>query len=183
MTNPSAAAPPITRSRVVRFPRFATRCGHALGLAPLAQRHTDAAEDAAASAALQPSHPHPLDPLSQAEIAQAVDVVRESDRTPKDLRFVTVALQEPTRQAVVEYTPGNTFPREAFLILLDNATGKAIEVIVDLRRKTVGAFKELPHAVQPPIMADEFAECEEAVKRSPEFLAASRSVASAMRSW
>ena len=52
-----------------------------------------------------------------------------------------------------------------------DATGRAHRGVVDLRAAVVRSYEPLPAGLQPPIMVDEFAECEEAVKRSPEFLA------------
>ncbi|MCE9607293.1 MAG: primary-amine oxidase [Planctomycetia bacterium] len=144
----------------------------ALALTELNEDSTHAADEAIKPTNTKPSNPHPLDPLSPTEIGRAVEIVRASYPTPKDLRFVTVTLREPSKQIVREHGPKKAIPREAFLILLDTSIGKAMEAIVDLRQEKLVSFDKLPHAVQPPIMADEFAECEEAVKRSPEFLAA-----------
>jgi primary-amine oxidase len=115
--------------------------------------------------------PHPLEPLTPAEILTAVATIRKQKQLPATFRFVTVTLREPPKDAVLRSGPT---PREAFLILLDNATGRGHEAVVDLVREEVRSMEPLPDGVQPPIMLDEFVECEEAVKRSPEFLAALR---------
>ena len=57
-------------------------------------------------------------------------------------------------------------------MLLDNASGTGYEALVDLTASKVVRFEALPKAIQPAIMLDEFADCEAAVKRSPEFQAA-----------
>jgi primary-amine oxidase len=114
---------------------------------------------------------HPLEPLTAEEIAAAVSVIHSERGLPATYRFVTVTLREPPKEAVLAGAPT---PREAFLILLDNATGRGYEAVVDLDQSRVASMHELPAGVQPPIMLDEFVECEEAVKRSPEFLAALR---------
>jgi primary-amine oxidase len=114
---------------------------------------------------------HPLEPLTLAEIVHAVDVVRK-ERLTASFRFVTVTLNEPSKDLVRDHQPGQIVSREAFLILLDNATGQGYEAVVDLIAGKVAAFTALPEGIQPPIMLDEFVECEEAVKRSPEFLVA-----------
>jgi primary-amine oxidase len=111
----------------------------------------------------------PLAPLSPDEIVRVVGMIRDSEQIPKKSRFVTVTLREPDRNVVAQHAPDKPFPREAFVILLDNVTGLALEAIVDLRANKLSGLKKLPHGVQPPIMADEFVECEAAVKRSPEF--------------
>jgi primary-amine oxidase len=144
----------------------------ALGFIQPTQCRVEAAEDSARNTPTKPGTPHPLDPLSPAEITQAIGIVRTSDQLPKNLRFVTVSVQEPAKSVVLEHLPGKPFPREAFLIMLDSDTGQALEATVDLRQEKLRSVQKLPLGVQPAIMADEFSECEEAVKRSPEFLSA-----------
>jgi primary-amine oxidase len=116
---------------------------------------------------------HPLEPLTVAEIAQAVAIIRKHPqlgRAGAALRFVSVALNEPSKDVVHNHRPGDNFPRQAFLILLDNSTGRGYEAVVDLAAGQVLTLTALAEGVQPPIMLDEFVECEEAVKRCPEFL-------------
>src|SRR5262249_12806879 len=115
---------------------------------------------------------HPLEPLTPDEILAAVAIIKKEKRLASSFRFVTVTLHEPPKQSGQLYAPADSLPRQAFLILLDNATGKGYEAVVDLPAEKVARFDGLPDRVQPPIMLDEFIECEEAVKRSPEFLAA-----------
>ena len=114
-----------------------------------------------------PGEHHPLEPLTATEVVSAVDIVRRrADVTPQ-FRFVSVTLQEPDK-STKEADESDT--RRAFVILLDNATGMGFEAIMDLASATVTSWRALGHGVQPPIMLDEFIECEEAVKRSPLFL-------------
>ncbi len=115
---------------------------------------------------------HPLDPLDPAEIQRAVATVRKERRLPESVRFVSVTLNEPLKDVVLHPRSDGGCPREAFLILLDNATGRGFEAVVDLGRETVTRYDALPEGVQPPIMTDEFLECEEAARRSPAFRAA-----------
>src|SRR5262249_31806090 len=70
---------------------------------------------------------HPLDPLSKAELADAVKVLREGRKLGDSFRFVSCALLEPPRQVVQDHQPGRPVPRQAFLVLLDNATGTGYE--------------------------------------------------------
>ncbi len=128
---------------------------------------------AAEPAARAPAAPsHPLDPLLPGELTVAAELLRQSKKLAASFRFVSAVLEEPSRQVVREFQPGKAFPRKAFLVLLDNATGTGYEAVVDLAGKSVVRFDALPKGVQPAVMLDEFGECEEAVKRSPEFQAA-----------
>jgi primary-amine oxidase len=132
----------------------------------LFEQHSDAADDKEPAAA--PGHP--LDPLSKAEMADAVKLLREGRKLGDSFRFVSCVLSEPSRQVVREHRPGGAVPRQAFLVLLDNATGTGHEAVVDLKEKKVVRFDALPRGIQPSIMLDELGECEKAVKESPEFL-------------
>ena len=80
-----------------------------------------------------------------------------------------MVLNEPAKQTVLHYTPDEAVEREAFVILLDSASGQCVEAVVSLQRSAVISWSPL-QGVQPAIMLDEFVECEEALKRSPEFL-------------
>ena len=55
------------------------------------------------------------------------------------------------------------------MILLDNASGRGYEAVVDLGSGSVRRYDALPDGVHPPVMLDEFVECEEAVRRAPAF--------------
>jgi primary-amine oxidase len=115
---------------------------------------------------------HPLDPLSASEVAEAVKILKQAKKLADTFRFVSITLDEPTKQAVLEHKPGQPLSRKAFLVLLDNATGAGYETVVDITGKSVARFDALPKGIHPAIMLDEFGECEEAVKKSPEFQAA-----------
>ena len=114
---------------------------------------------------------HPLEPLTPDEIAAAVAIVRQEKSLSSSVRFATVTLNEPAKATVLSFKPGDTIEREAFLILLDNAIAKTYEAIVALSRRTVKSWEHIP-GVQPPIMLDEFVECEAAVKANEDFRAA-----------
>ncbi len=116
---------------------------------------------------------HPLDPLRPEEIRAAVALVKQSGKVSDKVRFVVVSLQEPAKTVVLEFQPGATWEREAFLVLLDNADGKTYEAVVSLRAGAIKQWKHIP-GVQPSITLDEFFECEEMLKKEPQFQAALR---------
>jgi len=114
---------------------------------------------------------HPLEPLTADEVKQAVAIVRSEKNVGAAFRFPCVTLNEPAKSVVLSFKPSDPVNREAFLILLDNATGNTYEAIVSLTAGKVISWKHIP-GVQPNIMADELSECEQAVKSHPEFVAA-----------
>jgi primary-amine oxidase len=116
---------------------------------------------------------HPLDPLTAAEITAAVAIVTGDRSINNGYRFATIVLHEPPKSVVQNFKTGDRINREAFLVLLDNATGQTYEAIVSLTNQAVISWKHIP-GVQPNIMLDEFLECEAAVKANPEFQAALR---------
>ena len=116
---------------------------------------------------------HPLEPLSKEEVEAAVAIVKEDLRSTPTCRFVTVVLNEPAKQTVLDHVPGDLVERQAFVILLDNASGECVEAVASLTQSAITSWVSLEN-VHPAIMLDEFVECEEAVKRSPEFIEALR---------
>ena len=122
---------------------------------------------------------HPLEPLTPEEISMAVEIVRRGKSLGDSVRFASVTLNEPPKSVALSFKPGDNIEREAFIILLDNATASTYEAIVSLEGVTdsgqgsgqIKSWQYLPN-VQPPIMLDEFVECEAAVKANPDFQAA-----------
>src|SRR5205085_3752279 len=110
-------------------------------------------------AAPKSAPPHPLDPLSAAELTAAVQLLRKERKLAASYRFVSCTLDEPARKTVRE---SRSVPRRAFVVLLDRATGTGYEAVVDLTGKSVERFDALPKGIQPAIMIDEFGEAEEA---------------------
>ena len=125
--------------------------------------------------------PHALDPLSAQELASAVDVIRKCRRLSEDIRFVSCTLLEPDKSVLARASVDGPPARQAFLVLLDRASGLGHEAIVDLRSASIARLSALAKGIQPAIMLDEFGEAEEVVKRSPEFQAvlAKRGIAKA----
>ena len=114
---------------------------------------------------------HPLDPLSVAEIETAVAILRAERELGSRVRFETVELKEPPKDRLTSRNGHEPAAREAFIILLDNETRSTFEAVVSLSEGKVSSWTPIP-GVQPRLMMDEFFECENAVKASPEFRAA-----------
>lgn len=117
-------------------------------------------------------HSHPLDPLSGAEIASAVRVLREKGGFGPGLRFISVMLREPSKGELAAFDDtGAVPPRRAGAILLDRDTESTFEAIVDLDSAELVESVKV-EGVQPAIMVEEYEECEQLLKEHPDFHAA-----------
>jgi primary-amine oxidase len=116
---------------------------------------------------------HPLAPLSLDEVQTAVRIVREKrDLGPKH-RFAGLTLNEPPKDEVLAYKAGDPFEREALAVILDGNDGSTYEAVISLIQGAVTSWTHVPD-IQPPIVLEEFDECEAACKESPEFQEALR---------
>ena len=111
---------------------------------------------------------HPLEPLSAAEVQQAVQLLRAAGKVTPTTRFVSVSLKEPPKEAVYGLTGEGAIPREAFAVLFDNGTNACYEASLSLTHNEVLAYRHVS-GVQPTMTLDEQIECEQAVLASPEF--------------
>ena len=102
---------------------------------------------------------HPLDPLTSEEIVEASSILKAQRQLGAQIRFETIVLQEPAKEAVLGYQAGDSIERNAFLVILDNNDGATYEAVVSLNEKKVTSWKHIP-GVQPRVMFDEFVECE-----------------------
>jgi primary-amine oxidase len=116
---------------------------------------------------------HPLDPLTAEEITATWEVVRSQRTLGPRTRVVSIALQEPPKETVLDWRPGEVVDRAAAVVLLDSASGRTYEAVVSLSRKQVVAWQHVP-GVQPSIVLDEFFECEAAVRSDPRWQEAMR---------
>ncbi|RYE40978.1 MAG: primary-amine oxidase [Hyphomicrobiales bacterium] len=112
---------------------------------------------------------HPLDPLSREEISRAVAILKNGPAAAESYRFISVELREPAKELLRH---GHNVTREADAVLVDRASGRAYEAIVDLEAGDVDTWTQLADGIQPPFMLDEFAECEDACRKDPQVIAA-----------
>jgi len=102
----------------------------------------------------QAATPHPLDPLTAAEMRKAVAVLKSSGTiTGKDL-FNVITLKEPPKREVLDYKSGQPFRREAFTSFYDYARNGVREAIIDLNAGKVLAVKDYPNVIGMGLGAD-----------------------------
>src|SRR5262249_32980798 len=115
--------------------------------------------------------PHPLEPLTAAEVGLAVALLKEHGKITPSTRFVSVSLKEPPKEVVHRFRGDESVPREAFAVLFDNGTNACYEATLSLTARKLLSWTHIP-GVQPTMTVDEQVECEQAVLASPEFKSA-----------
>jgi primary-amine oxidase len=111
---------------------------------------------------------HPLDPLSEAEVARACTILKSAKNLGPRARFAFVQLEEPTKNAVLGWRRGGPLQRSAAVTTFDCETGATHLAVVDLAANTVASWVE--HATkthpfgQPPVIIEEFFKVGEIVK-------------------
>ena len=110
---------------------------------------------------------HPLDPLSADEIRQAAAILRRDQGVGDRWRFASIELREPSKQAVRDLTG----ERRAVVICWNRDDGQVYKAHVDLAGDAVERWEHQPDG-QPNMTVDEFAECDEALRKDPRVIEA-----------
>ncbi len=112
---------------------------------------------------------HPLEPLSSAEVTQAVEVLRAMPGHTDTTRIISVMLEEPPKSEVWRWKAGDPVRRRAEAVLFDNASNRGSHVLLDLSAGCAESVHPMPAGAQPTLSVDEQTECEAAVIASPAF--------------
>ncbi len=117
---------------------------------------------------------HPLDPLTAEEFRQVASVLRRDRAAGPRWRIASIELKEPGKdalQAAQAGQPGAPPLRAALVICWNRDDGRAYRAVVSLTDAAVTAWEELP-GQQPNFTLDEWHECDEMLRASPELAAA-----------
>ncbi len=115
-----------------------------------------------------------LAPLSVAELAEAVAILRAERGVDERYRFVQVALREPAKDVVLAADAnGRDVEREAVAVLIDRVERTTIEAGVSLSQGRVTSWERVS-AGQPPLTFEELLACERVCCEDPDFQAAMR---------
>jgi primary-amine oxidase len=115
---------------------------------------------------------HALDQLSVEEIATAVQVIRRERHLTGPHRFNLVTLAEPTKAELNVAVNGHR-TRKAFAVVLDSVERAGFEAVVSLAEERLLSWTRIESG-QPPILMNEFLDCEAAVRADPDVQAALR---------
>lgn len=113
--------------------------------------------------------PHPLDPLSEAEIAQAVAIIRKEHQ---GLFFNAVSLWEPRKKDMMAWVADPVHTQRPHRIADVVAIGRGSKVydgIVDLEEGKILSW-ELTEGVQPLITMEDLQIVETVVRKDPKVI-------------
>jgi primary-amine oxidase len=112
---------------------------------------------------------HPLDPLSETELAQAIQIAKGHPEFPDRGLFALIDLQEPPKSDVIAFVPGNPIRRNAKVVIMDPKNNRTFELITDFSK--VVSWKEIKN-IQPPILPSEYERYTKIVKSDVRFVEA-----------
>ncbi|BAY65066.1 copper amine oxidase [Calothrix brevissima NIES-22] len=116
---------------------------------------------------------HPLTALTAGEIKTAVAVVKKEKNLTENVVFPLINLQEPDKKEVLNFTPGKSFQRQAFLVVYERSQNQTYQAVVDLKTQTLSSWKQIPK-VQPAIINPEYDLARQIVQSDPQWQAAMR---------
>ncbi|GAA1079288.1 primary-amine oxidase [Nocardiopsis composta] len=122
------------------------------------------------------TEPHPLDPLTAAEVSRVREVLEADGALGAAVRFCYVGLAEPDKGEVARHErDGSAVPRRARALLLDTASGAGEDALVDLTAGSVAHRAPVdPDAGQVPVLPEEHAAVRRVLAADPDWRAALR---------
>jgi primary-amine oxidase len=119
---------------------------------------------------------HPLTPLTADEIRAVRRIVDAHGLLGEDVRFVYTALDEPHKDTVLAFKPGDPIERRARVLLLDRAAGLGTDLVVSVTGDRVVTQQSIDAGTEGhvPILDQEFEDIEAFLLESPEWLVAMR---------
>jgi primary-amine oxidase len=96
---------------------------------------------------------HPLDPLSSQEIGIAVAELRRAGYADAAMRFALIDLDEPEKDAVLAWRPGQEVARKAFVVARRDRA--VYEAVIDLVARRVERWQAVLGA-QGAVLAEEW---------------------------
>ena len=115
---------------------------------------------------------HPLDPLSAEEFRAVAQILRrEKDVARPHWRIASVELREPTKDVVRAFQPGDPIAREARVVAWNTDDGTADVGELSLTDDALLSWDAQP-GKQPNATVDEWHDCDAAMRRHPDVLAA-----------
>lgn len=110
---------------------------------------------------------HPLDPLNISEYLTILTTLSGARRVDSSSRYALITLQEPPKAEVMQWKPGDSATRRAFVIVKKGS--QTFEAIVDLGQGKIISWQHVK-GVQPGILlTDEWNAAQRIVKADPDW--------------
>jgi len=114
---------------------------------------------------------HPLDPCSEEELKQAVEILRGADKLSERHSFACGYPVEPPKKVVLGFAPGTPFDRVIRLIGHDRGKGQSFDARISLTNKSLADFTWVKDGQAPLNFAD-MVPLYEAILANDEWIAA-----------
>ncbi|WP_256737591.1 stalk domain-containing protein [Pseudomonas sp. dw_358] len=118
------------------------------------------------------TRPHPLNPLTGAEISAAVSTLKQSPHYRQGMQFTDVSVHEPPKEKVWSFVydqKATPLPRQASMTVLDGK--KVFEALVDLDKAQLLQWKFI-EGVHGRVLAEEDAVIDRVLKADPQYIQA-----------
>ena len=117
---------------------------------------------------------HPLDPLTENEFRQAVDILRRDQSIGDRWRFASIEMEEPSKPQVAAFDEAGEMPeRRAIVVCFNRDTNGTYKALVSLSDDKTLSWTRLP-GVQANLTVDEWHEAGDALLSHPQVVAALR---------
>ena len=116
---------------------------------------------------------HPLEALTPEEITAAVAIVRAHGRFTEDWRFAYVGLEEPPKDTVRRFTPGDPVDRLVRFVVVAGPESDVIEIVVSVTTGQLRSLTEVP-GMRPGLLFEESLRAIVALKEHPQWQQAMR---------
>ena len=113
--------------------------------------------------------PHPLVPLTPAELSKVVSIIEASPLFSDTMRFETIELCEPAKAAVYARKPGQRLPREARANVFNLGRVGVIRLKVSLDEERILNCEEIADQL-PMIQVEQFLKVQEITRQDPRFI-------------
>ena len=114
---------------------------------------------------------HPLDMLTPDEVRRAVDVLRASGRVEPSALFAHVVLDEPAKDVLARWQPGDPLGRRVRVLLVPGPALDMVEATVSLDDGEIVAWRTVD-GMRPAILFTEWIRAVPVIKEHPGYVAA-----------
>ncbi len=109
---------------------------------------------------------HPLDALTAPEFEAIVEILAAEKRTTEQSLFAAMMLEEPAKEVVLAWSPGQPMPRRALVVVREGP--KMFEARVDLVSRIVTSYREVA-GKQSSILSSEWQAAGRITKADPKW--------------